>query len=220
MGHTVFYFTPGHHDILPYHKRGYSLNVRCTHEFSGTVDEFKKNFASRNVTYLNTLLKKVEEKELVVAVGSDVDSVLHLWSQTGKSRQFNSQTELCRRMLSANRANESWVSVLITDRSGTPLSGSILIFDNTRAYNVINGSVVAGEGYLKNVNMLTMYTAVQFCNERNIVFDFEGSMLPGVRDFYRQMGGTQVPVYSFQKSTSLIYYLLRVFNQYFKFERI
>ena len=83
-----------------------------------------------------------------------------------------------------------------------------LIESNT-AYNIVNAVRRDLEGDLKRTNVLLMDAGIRHCLQAGLVFDFEGSMLPGVEDFYRTMGGRQTPTYRMQRSRSLVMHLLR-----------
>ncbi|BDQ11839.1 hypothetical protein [Sediminibacterium sp. TEGAF015] len=58
----------------------------------------------------------------------------------------------------------------------------LLLKDNKRIYNIINASTP--EGRKENANYLLYYECLKEFSEQQLLFDFEGSSIPGIARFY------------------------------------
>ena len=64
-------------------------------------------------------------------------------------------------------------------------AASILLFDKKRIYNILN--LLTEEGRKAQSNYLLYGSILATYCERDLLFDFEGSDLPGVKAFYAKM---------------------------------
>lgn len=208
MPHADFILPPGHHDPLPWRWRGWQAGMGLTHQIEGSLETYLGNIVKRKAAYLRKLLGMVEQGELAVTIDHRVDPVLELWAQTAEHKEFSHRDDLLRGLF-RDPADDFWLCVRITDREGTLLGGSVLAYDHRCAWNLVNGVRRDVDGALRQINMLLMDAGIRHCLSRGMVFDFEGSLLPGVADFYTIMGGEQRPCYRWMRSRSPLYLALR-----------
>jgi hypothetical protein len=81
----------------------------------------------------------------------------------------------------------------IIDTNEQTLSIVLLLMDNRRLYNIINAT--NSEGRRTQANY---FLYAQLLNEfagKGLLFDLEGSELPGVKSFYKKMGAVNQPYY-------------------------
>ncbi len=206
--HTDFILAPGHHDPLPFHWRGWQPSLVITHQIGGSEEEYTGNIVKRKAAYLRKLRRQVDEGRLAVEMNHDADPVLGLWEETAEHKDFGHNDAILRNLFS-DPTEDFWTCVTVRDQKGELLGASLLAYDSRRAYNLVNGVRRDLEGDLRQVNMLLMDAGIRWCLESGRIFDFEGSMLPGVEDFYRIMGGEQVGCYRWMRSRSPKYFLLR-----------
>lgn len=67
----------------------------------------------------------------------------------------------------------------------------LLLKDNRRIYNIINGIPTAGRE--TGANYFLFSEVLKEFQQTGLVFDFEGSDIPGVRQFYKKFGGVNQP---------------------------
>ncbi|MBS1729209.1 MAG: hypothetical protein JSS67_00380 [Bacteroidetes bacterium] len=72
----------------------------------------------------------------------------------------------------------------------------LLLQDGNRLYNMMNATPLAGRKMAAN-HFLIDKTLEEFCN-KNLVFDFEGSDIPGIKNFYENFGASLQPYASLQ----------------------
>ncbi|MEO7209528.1 MAG: hypothetical protein ABIY35_01175 [Chitinophagaceae bacterium] len=85
---------------------------------------------------------------------------------------------------------------------------ALFLQDGNRIYNMMNSTPVAGRKISAN-HFLMDKVLEEFCG-KNLVFDFEGSDIPGIKSFYENFGATLQPY------ASLHYNKLRGPLKYFK----
>ena len=93
------------------------------------------------------------------------------------------------------------------------VSVAICAVDNKAIYYLIGASKTEVPKELKTLSLLLIYELLEECGRRELVFDFEGSMLKGVEFFFREMGGEQTGIYEVQKSPSLMFSAIRALKQ-------
>lgn len=67
----------------------------------------------------------------------------------------------------------------------------VLLTDGKRLYNIMN--TTTDEGRKVEANYLLMSSVLKEFSNQQLIFDFEGSDLPGVRQFYQNFGGINQP---------------------------
>lgn len=67
----------------------------------------------------------------------------------------------------------------------------LLLFDGKRLYNIMN--TTTNDGRKKEANYFLFHYLLQEFSAQQIIFDFEGSDLPGVKSFYEKFGAIDQP---------------------------
>ena len=85
---------------------------------------------------------------------------------------------------------------------------------NERAHYILGAPSKIG----RNLNSLTVgiYEMIQFCKEHDLTFDFEGSNIPSVRDFYASFGSVNEPFYEVRYAPPIIRFLVDIYKKVFK----
>ena len=210
--HIDFKLPRGHQSILPYHWKGYECTVRLTHIIEGSLEDYLSNLNKNKVRELKKLEALVGTHALSVSEVISEEELRHLFKQTTERKGFDAQDAVAIRLVT-DAGNSFSKKIVIRSKEHGLLAFGFFPFDSKAVYNLINVSVRVTDPVLKTVNLLLLYRAIEFALTNKRIFDFEGSMLPGVEAFCRLMGGVQSPTYRVQKSNSLAYSLLRAANQ-------
>ena len=94
----------------------------------------------------------------------------------------------------------------LRDRDGELTAAAFLVYDDSTCYYLIpaydpdKGSNGAGARLVLE--------SIRFAAQHNLVFDFEGSMIPGIANHYRQFGSTPTSYYSVEKTYNSLFRLL------------
>ena len=87
------------------------------------------------------------------------------------------------------------ITRIVTDNKGEILASAILLKDNTRLYNLLNATTI--QGRTKNANYFLLDTIFKEFAGSLDWFDFEGSDLPGVKEFYEKFGAVNQPYFHY-----------------------
>lgn len=148
---------------------------------------------------VRTDLRKVEQAEQRIQPLQDPSIVSRLQqrvydhrSQQSEKGGFQRSKETFpaagfERLFLATKVHDQAVGWTFHDQSGNVVAAVWLPYDTTSAYL----SIAASDPNLRHeeaaISQL-IWHAVQWCAERKLIFDFEGSSLPGVEEFYRGWG--------------------------------
>lgn len=86
----------------------------------------------------------------------------------------------------------------IKDKEGHTLSNALLLKDTRRIYHLLNTTFK--EGRTKHSNHRLMDQVLQEFSGNQLLFDFEGSDLPGVKSFYKKFGCHVQPYFHYQRN--------------------
>jgi hypothetical protein len=106
-----------------------------------------------------------------------------------KSADYNKFSNICYYALQHNMLHCRQV----TDDKAEVLAMTLLLFDGRRLYNIINVTTEAGRKIQANHFLLD--SIIHEFSGRDLLFDFEGSDLPGVKLFYENFGAVSEPYY-------------------------
>ncbi len=80
-----------------------------------------------------------------------------------------------------------------TNENNEILSTVLLLKDNRRIYNLLNTTTLLGRKY--EANHLLLDAVIKEFSPSNLLLDFEGSDLPGVKSFYENFGAVNQPYF-------------------------
>lgn len=207
-GHLDFVRRFEQNDIIPFLRLGFAVEARQTHLVDKTTDYSLQQVHSSKRRYLKKLLDSYKSGKFVSRWGKDaVGDLLKLNQKTEERAGFRGKTVLLERLLEAF-GDDTTVMVLYNE-NGKALAGAFCPRDAKYAYHIINASDRSDDSLEDKANLLSTYLMVESAIASGISFDFEGSNIPGVANFYRMMGGEPTINYRLQKSRSLIFGLMR-----------
>lgn len=200
-------------DLLPYKWSGFDIGVGITYHMSngngalpnGTIQKRINDGGRRQ---LKKLLKLQESGAITATWDDRRDAVLDIQAQLARRKRFDHHGQSVRRLL--ERAEPGTLrSLLLTVEGEGDLAGCIGALDEKRYYNLIAATRGELSDEYRHIGVLMYYLIIRYALESNRTFDFEGSSIPGIARFYRQMGGEQVPTYRLQKTRSPYFAALR-----------
>ncbi|MEO6038245.1 MAG: GNAT family N-acetyltransferase, partial [Saprospiraceae bacterium] len=173
---------------LPFHWAGYHLNTRYTYRFDACPDSLPEQMDSgtRN---------KILQAERAFEVGT-TENFAEFWSiyQAANPRRKWKPVaeERLHRLDQAAQAQQARTIFVAHPRSGGGAQAALYITrDRQRAYCLLSG--FRPETPLNQANYLLYAAVLRFCAARNLAFDFEGSLDPGVGHVFRKMGAQLTP---------------------------
>ncbi|MDR3195028.1 MAG: GNAT family N-acetyltransferase [Tannerella sp.] len=188
-------------DWLPFYWEGFRQTTRYTyllHDLKDTEQCWLR--ASQNIR--RNITRAREKYRLTVRKGIPVDDFLRVQSLTfERQQQKNRQPEsVLRRLIDVCRERQQGDLWGGYDDRGRLHAAVFIAWQPQQAACYMAGG---GDPSLRasGAHSLIMWEAIRYVSDFCTVFDFEGSMLPGVERFFRQFGGIQTPYFNICKGT-------------------
>lgn len=187
-------FPPEISDLQPFQWAGFAAGVRYTYRL--------------RLSRLDTMLSDMDAKRRndirrAERDGVSVDEAApfsQVWSMCEKSlvRQGvkDGLQAVAVRVERALRDADRCRGFLARGSNGSALAAAWIVWDHRRAYYLLGGHDDAANS--GSAATLALWKAISFATVRLGLaeFDFEGSMLPTVEQFFRKFGGTLLPTYT------------------------
>lgn len=126
-----------------------------------------------------------------------VDLVTATFSRQGLDIFVDPQ--VLKRAAAVGVANESARQLVAVDKSGKPMAGCLMVWDEDRAYYLTGGRA---DSQGPDPMAFVLWEAIRLASKTSKKFDFEGSMIKGIDRFFRGFGGRPEP-YSYLGRLSL-----------------
>lgn len=187
--------------ILPFRWNGFRIEPTFSYRLSCLEDfaEVKKRFGKTVQKNVNAAIKKVTVETDV----KDIETFLALidMSFARQSRKPPINSDLMKRAIQKAIECEHGRLMLAVDEKGEAHSGAFFLYDNKVCYYLLGGQ--NPEYKSDGSQNLLLYKGIEFAATVSEYFDFEGSMVEGIENFFRQFGGTQVINYHISKQPFL-----------------
>lgn len=155
-----------------------------------SFDELLKHCQSGFRTTYQQLIK---QSSLSFTTSDDyagiIDHYYELYQAKHQSLQKNDVQQF--KSLIAHYAAAGQCKLHVVKADNNIYAASILLFDNKRIYNILN--LLTEQGRKTQSNYLLYGSMLATYSNRNVLFDFEGSDLPGVQAFYTKMQPANQP---------------------------
>ena len=178
--------------ILPYRWLGYRYEPEVSYRLSDLRDTdalyaalnktAKKNIkAARNKT---TLVEQPTAKMLMDLLDKTFEA---------QGRKWPHDRDLTRRIIEKSVENGHGKLLVAQDGEGNLHSGAFLLYDEKVCYYLLGGSDSAFRS--SGAQSLVLWESIRFASTVSKAFDFEGSNVEGIENFFRQFGGSRVTNY-------------------------
>lgn len=138
---------------------------------------------------LNRNLKQAKSYGLIVQNSNNIELAINTYQSLYASRMpqvksvdYANFTNLCKLLAQEKKCFVK--EVYDTDKQ--LMACGIFLFDGKRIYNIASSTLPAGRQ--KSANHFLLDTLIKANADQQIIFDFEGSDLAGVQQFYQQFG--------------------------------
>lgn len=152
-------------------------------------------------------LKKMSEENLRTELTKDFKLVKSLILQTFNRKEKRLNTSVLDKIL-FEFAMENNSFAFITYRNNEAVSAAFCIHDTTTAYYLMGGYDESNTHYAAGVS--SIWNCILEAKRRGLnTFDFEGSMIKEVEQYFRDFGGELVPYYTINKAILPVEILLK-----------
>jgi len=186
-----YYFHPAFDNWIPLSWQGFTQQTRYTYRIdnSNSLDDIYKNFHTnikRNIT--NSQKNNISIKE---NIPFDIlwDIVNKTFLRQGSKAPFN-RKKLENYILNL-KEKSAFVSFGAYDSDNNCISVCGIVYEDKSSYLLLNGIDI--EKQIRGANAHMIYESIKYFHDKCRFYDFEGSMLYGIEEFYRKFGGELTP---------------------------
>ena len=200
------HFAPTITDCQPFLQKGYQLNPRITYRFDPIPNpEVLPTLAAKDRRRGIDAVREAYQIDKTVGVDEFVDFHIGYWERrSGKdllSRNFLS------RIITTALGRQQALLYGLRDPDGHLMAARFVVFDSHCAHSLL--SALHPEALRNSMTVLT-WEIISDLYSRTKIYDFEGSMDPGIAHFYRSFGSTKTTYYEITRCRPrLLKYLLR-----------
>lgn len=200
-------FVPGLTNTLPWYWQGYRVEVRYTYVLGAGLGEAVLWDGMSHAT--RKVVRKARERfGLQVGPGDDFELFLSLHRQVfeRQDKALPIGEDFLRRLDAAIASHGMRRLYVATDAEGRVHAAAYVVRDTKTAYYLMSGS----EQSLRHSGALglLLWEAIRDASGDGLSFDFEGSMIPGIEQFFRGFGAQQTPYYAVSKTSSRLLLVL------------
>lgn len=196
----TFYFPVDFKDMQPFIWKGYDAGIKYTYQLNLSLSE--EDLLANMSGERRKNIKKALKDDLVVKQEVELSVFKNLIVNTFKSQKIKIDYKVLTEVLTRFFNQENALALVSYNKLGEPLSASLTVFDDNRAYYLFGGYDKTNKH--EGAGALAMWEAIKIAKHKGVsVFDFEGSMIPQVETYFRGFGGDITPYY-FVKKSSLV----------------
>lgn len=163
------------------------------------IIQLQQSYTAIKSKYKKTIdysLAKAAKFELKYIASNDIQEAVTLYQQYNKSNMqhvaASDYNNLIKLLLQLNNNNQVIIRKAVSNKNEL-MSIALLMKDNKRYYNIINVTPEAGRKC--EANYFLYDNILKELAEQPMIFDFEGSDLPGVQKFYEKFGAENQPYF-------------------------
>lgn len=201
-------FDPEIQDVQMFQWSGFRVHPAYTYrlDLNKSEEELWSNVHSSR----RNRIKKLEAEGLTVNSSLEVDRIANIINTRLNSKAVSFDSTLFQKIISESISSNHGIA-MIAEKDGQDVASSFALLHGAFAYYLFGGTSV---GNSDQGASLSLWKLILESKSRGLsVFDFEGSMLPGIEQFFRSFGGELVPYYRIKKASLWMEGLLRIFKK-------
>jgi len=175
---------------LPFYNKKFKQTTQYTYQLNGIKS--KESIWDGFKSSLKNKIKKAE-KEYVVSCTDNIESLYELQRANFIKQRIKVPFDITYLATIDKAISDHRKIFIVKDRYQNIVAAQYLVWDRITAYNLL----LAIDEKHKNMGVgpLVLWHSIQHASDFVDVYDFEGSMLPGVQSFFESFGGTPMPYY-------------------------
>lgn len=159
----------------------------------------EQSYASIKKSYKKSMaysLAKAKKQNLQYVVSDNINEAVSMYEAYNRDKMLHVTMEdykSLKRLLKQLYSKQQVIVRKAVNANGETLSIVLLMQDEKRYYNIINATTELGR---KSESNYFLYNELlQELSNQNMIFDFEGSDLTGVKSFYEKFGAINQPYF-------------------------
>lgn len=182
--------------VLPFRWMGYNITPCFTYRIEdlSDCDAIYSRFNKTAKKNIKSARNKVEIK-----TESNADHMIELLKKTFSAQERKNPIDenTVRNIMKFCDDNDCGHYVEAVDTNGNIHSCAYFVYDDRIFYYLLGGS--DSEYRTSGAQSLVIWEGIQYASNVSRVFDFEGSMIEGIENFFRQFAGRCVPYYEVRR---------------------
>lgn len=186
--------------FLPFYWHGFSVIPKVTYRINNLNDlqliyqNFSKNI-KRDI--------KNAEKKVEIKYDTSPDIMVKLLEKTFREqgRKLPCSEDVIVRIMEESKKRNKGKLITAVDADGNIHAGAYLVYDGNACYYLFAGK--DSDFKKSNAQTLVMWKCIEFASKVSAVFDFEGSMIEGIEQFFKRFGGEPTVYFEIRKLTIL-----------------
>jgi hypothetical protein len=196
-GDIKIYLDPSNRYFMPFYWAGFQIVPKITYQIN-SLSDLAKVYASFSANTRRDI--KLATKKVQVRQSDDIEYLITLvLNNYGRqNRAYVVKPDIIRNIYSSAKFNNACRLLAATDEIDQVHSMALLIYDSRSCYYLLAGS----EPHLNSkscANSLIVWEGIKFASTVSRVFDFEGSMVKGIENFFRKFGSVPVVYYEVRR---------------------
>ena len=194
---VIMSLDPSNEYVLPFKWMGYVIEPRFTYRINNLSDpekiysEFNKT-AKKNIKYANNKVKIFSE--------IDIDCLWNMLNKTFEiqNRKNPMSKDILYKIISYCEEKGHGKYFEAKDSEKNIHSCAYFVYDEKICYYLIGAS---DSNYRSSgAQSLVLWEGIKFASQKSRIFDFEGSSIEGIENFFRQFNSVCTPYYSIRKN--------------------
>ena len=183
---------------LPFFWRYYSQIVRYTYviDTCRSIEDIVSGYASKLRNEIRKAQKTLSVKEDTLTADEFYNINRMSFMRQGIDAPYS--LEYVRSIFSAGYKNNACKVMAAYDVNNNVYSVAFLVWDDCSVYYLLNGT--NPEYKDSQANDLLIHEGIKFAKSKNLLFDFEGSVIPQINRAFRQFGGEAKPYFRIYKT--------------------
>ncbi len=179
--------------VLPFRWKGFRISPTFSYRINNLDDLDTVKFQMGKTVKKNI---KAAQRSVTVVEEKDAGVMYELLSKTfaRQGRKVPYKEELIYKVIENAFHNQAGRLLTTRDQEGNVHSAGFFVFDSKTCYYLLGGQ---DPNYKSDGSQnLLLSIAIEKASEQSLSFDFEGSMIEGIENFFRQFGGEQIINYN------------------------
>lgn len=183
--------------VLPFRWMGYQIEPRFTYRLND-IKDCNSLYNSFNKTAKKNI--KSARNKVSINYNTDKDVLLNLLDKTfeAQNRRNPFDREIIKKIVEETEKRGCGQYLDARDGDGNIHSCGYFVYDERVFYYLFGAT--DSQYRSSGAQSLIIWEAIQLASKKSQAFDFEGSMIEGIENFFRQFSGECMPYYEIRKN--------------------
>lgn len=191
-------------DLQPLMWKGFKVSVKYTYRIDlNQIESPEDQFSGK----LRAHVRKAIDSGVQIESSGSFEELLKCWKSTANDQNFEVVPSAIKELLSLVESGDAELRVAVSDAN--LIGFAFTVHDQNEAYYILGA--LSRENKSRGALPLLLSDAIaSYARRKQSVFDLEGSMIPGVEQFFRSFGGRLTPYYIATKASFVLRTLLQL----------